>query len=123
MLPNGTKLQINNALCSSRSNRNMLSFKDIRQNGYHIETSSECNSEFLCISSIISCQKHVLEKLPSLSSGLYHTIIRTIEINFTMNQKFFDPKIFKLWHDQLGHPESIMRRHIIKNSHGHQLKN
>ena len=62
-------------------------------------------------------------KLPSLSSGLFHTNIRTIEINFTMNQKFFDPKIFKLWHDQLEHPRSIMMCCIIKNSHGHQLKN
>ena len=62
-------------------------------------------------------------KLPSLSSGLYHTNIRTIEINFTMNQKFSNPKIFKLWHDQLEHPGSIMMCLIIKNSHGYQLKN
>ena len=36
-LGNGTKLVINNALFSPESQRNLLSFKDIRQNGYHIE--------------------------------------------------------------------------------------
>ena len=113
MLPNGTKWQINDALYSSRSSRNLLSFKDIRQNGYHIKTSSEGNSEFLCITSTISCQKHVLEKLPSFYSGLYHTIIRAIKISLTINQKFSDPKIFKFWHDRLGHPGSIMMRRII----------
>ena len=94
MLLNGTKLQINDALYSSRSSRNLLSFKDICQNGYHIKRSSEGNYEFLCITSIISCQQHVLKKLSSLSFGLYHTIIRTIEINLTINQKFSNPKIF-----------------------------
>ena len=96
MLPNGTKLQINDALDSNRSNRNLFSFKDICQNRYHIEISTEHNSKFLSITSTISCQKHVLEKLPSLSSGLYHINIRTIKINFIVDLKFFDPKIFKL---------------------------
>ena len=38
VLPDGTKFQIDDALYSNKSNRNLLSFKDIRQNGYHIET-------------------------------------------------------------------------------------
>ena len=63
MLPNITKLQINDALYSNRSSRNLLSFKDILQNGYHIEISNEGSSEFFCITLNISCQKHVLEKL------------------------------------------------------------
>ena len=37
-LPNGTRFHINDALYSSKSRRNLLSFKDIRRNGYHIET-------------------------------------------------------------------------------------
>ena len=27
------------------------------------------------------------------------------------------------WHDQMGHPGSIMIRRIIENSNGHSLKN
>ena len=38
MLPKGTRFHINDALYSSKSIRNLLCFKDIRINGYHIET-------------------------------------------------------------------------------------
>ena len=37
-LPNGINFIIYDALFSSRSKRNLLSFRDIRRNGYHIET-------------------------------------------------------------------------------------
>jgi hypothetical protein len=47
LLPEGTKLIINDALYSSKSRRNLLSFKDIRRNGYHIETMTENNIEYL----------------------------------------------------------------------------
>ena len=54
MLPCGTIFHINDALYSVRSRRNMLSFKDIRHNGYHIETTSNNNKEYLCITHIVS---------------------------------------------------------------------
>ena len=38
MLRNGTRFHINDALYSSKSTRNLLNFKDIHINGYHIET-------------------------------------------------------------------------------------
>ena len=38
MLLNGIRFYINDALYSSKSTRNLLSFKDIPINGYHIET-------------------------------------------------------------------------------------
>ena len=41
VLPNGTHIFIQNALYSSNSKRNMLGFKDIKMNGYHIETIDE----------------------------------------------------------------------------------
>ena len=44
MLPNGTKFHINDALYSSTSIRNLLIFKDICRNGYHIETMNEGNT-------------------------------------------------------------------------------
>ena len=37
ILSNGTRLHINYVLYSSKSKRNLLSFKDIHKNGYHIE--------------------------------------------------------------------------------------
>jgi hypothetical protein len=122
LLPKGTKLMIDDALYLSRSRRNLLSFKDIRKNGYHIETMNERNCEYLHITSIINGQKILMEKMQALSSGLYDTNISTIESNMVTNQKLVDPKLFTLWHDRLGHPENIMMRRIIKSANGHPLK-
>jgi hypothetical protein len=47
LLPEGTKLIINNTLYSSKSRKKLLSFKDIWRNGYHIETMTENNIEYL----------------------------------------------------------------------------
>jgi hypothetical protein len=79
ILPKGTILCIDDALYSSKSRRNLISFKDIRLNGFHVETTNEGSEEYLYITSIISGQKLILEKLPAFSSGLYYTTIRIIE--------------------------------------------
>ena len=84
VLPNGTILSIQDALYSSNSRRNLLSFKDIRLNGYHVETRNEENMEYLCITST-DTQKGILEKLCALSLGLYYTTIRTIEAHNVMD--------------------------------------
>ena len=63
MLPCGTIFHINDVLYPIRSKRNMLSFKDIRHNGYHIETTYDNDKEYLCITHIVSSQKLVVEIL------------------------------------------------------------
>ena len=123
LLPCGTIFHINDVLYSVKSKRNFLSFKDIRHNGYHIETTYDNNKEYLCITHIVSSQKLVVEKLSTFSSGLYCTTITTIELNMVMSRKLSHPNIFMLWHDKLGHPGSTMIRRIIENLHGHPLKN
>ena len=85
ILPKGTKFCIHNALYSFKSRRNLISFKDIHLNGYHVETTNEGSDEYLYITSIISCQKLILEKLSAFSSGLYYTTIRTIESHVVMH--------------------------------------
>ena len=75
VLLNGTKLQIDDAFYSNKSNRNLFSFKDIRRNGYHIETMSHNENEYL----LITEQKKILEQLISSSYGLYQTTIRPLE--------------------------------------------
>ena len=75
MAPNGTIFHIKDALYYSKSTKNLLSFKDIRKNGYHIETMNEGNKESLYITSIIYGKNIVAEKLPAFSSGLYRTTI------------------------------------------------
>ena len=43
MLHEGTKLCIDNAIYSTKYERNLLSFKDIRGNGYYIKTTTKNN--------------------------------------------------------------------------------
>ena len=122
-LPNGTRFHINDALYSSKFRRNLLGFKYVCRNGYHMETMNENNVEFLYITSIIFGQKLIMEKLLGFSSGLYRTTIKPIESYVVVNQKFNDPKLLVIWHDRLGHPRSSMMHRIIEHSHGHPLKN
>ena len=106
LLLRGTKFIINDTLFFTKFQRNLLSFKDICLNGYHIETKNERDTEYLYITSIISGKICVLKKLHDLSSGLYYTNIRMFETYVTVNQKFTNT--FNVWHDRLGHPRSIM---------------
>ncbi|GAV88958.1 hypothetical protein CFOL_v3_32379, partial [Cephalotus follicularis] len=79
VLLNETQMCITDALYSTKSRRNLFSFKDICLNGYHIETTNENGKEYLYIIGNASDRKQILEKLPGLSSGLYIMKIRTIE--------------------------------------------
>ncbi|GAV90170.1 hypothetical protein CFOL_v3_33579, partial [Cephalotus follicularis] len=79
VLSNGTQSRIIDALYSTESRRNLLSFKDIRLDGYHIETTSENDKEYFYITYNASGRKQILEKLLGLSSGLYIMKIRAIE--------------------------------------------
>ena len=106
ILPMGAQLEIFDALYSPKSQRNLLSFEDIRRNGYHIETMNEENIKFLHITSIIHGSKKVVERLPTFSIGLYYTKISAIEANAIVNQKFTEN--ITVCHDRLGHPGSTM---------------
>ena len=70
LLSKGTHLEISDALYSPSSKRSLLSFKDIRMNGFHIETKGEGNKEFLQIIEIGQGYKKVLESIHALSTGL-----------------------------------------------------
>ena len=69
MLLKGTRFHINDALYSSKSIRNFLSFKDIHRNGYHIETMNDGSKECLYITSIVYGKKLVVEILLAFSTG------------------------------------------------------
>ena len=63
LLDGGTQLYIDDALYYSESQRNLLSFKDIRRNGYHVETTNEENVEYLYITCKISDKKMHIRKI------------------------------------------------------------
>ncbi|GAV91033.1 hypothetical protein CFOL_v3_34433, partial [Cephalotus follicularis] len=49
VLSNGTQMHIIDTLYSTKTRRNLLSFKDIHRNGYHIETTNENGKEYIYI--------------------------------------------------------------------------
>ena len=79
MLPNGTTLHIEDALLSTKTKRNLLSFKDVCHNGYHLETINENNNECLYITSYNMGNKTINEKLKTSILRLYCVPIRAIE--------------------------------------------
>ena len=121
-LPKGTILHIENAFLSSRSKRNLLSFKDVRRNGYHVETIYEQNKEYIGITSYKMGLKTIHEKLEASSMGLYCVMIKVVETYSTISWRLVNPDQFGLWHDRLGHPGATMMRRIIQNTKGHPLK-
>ena len=122
MLSNGTELTIKEALYSPCSGRTLLSIRDIRDDQYHVETSKENGSEFLCITSYEYGQKCIHEKLERLPSGLYITIIRAIETYHMASPMVGFQSTLLLWHDWIGHRRRDMIRRMLKASHGHHLK-
>jgi hypothetical protein len=65
----GTRFIIDNALFSTKSRRNLLSFKDIHHNRYYIETTNE-NDKYLHIVSNVSTKKKYWKN--------YHFIFRFV---------------------------------------------
>ena len=121
VFPKGTILHIENAFLSSRSKRNLLSFKDVHRNGY-VETIYEQNKEYISIPSYKMGLKTIHEKLEASSMGLYYVMIKAVETYSTISWRLVNLDQFGLWHDRLGHPGASMMRRIIQNTKGHPLK-
>jgi hypothetical protein len=118
----GTTLVIEDALLYPDSTHTLLSYRDIRKNGFHIETCDENNEEFLLITKNIGYGKVTLEKVSSLSSGLYYTYLKLVQ-HIAYKVIFYNVNAFQTWHDRLGYPGIGMMRKIITNSVGHNLSN
>ena len=88
LLPMDTQIFVKDALLYPDSKRILPSFKDIRSNGFHIETEIEQGTEYLLITKFNGYQKQVVEKLPSSPSGLYYTYIKPTEGYVTMKTIF-----------------------------------
>ena len=117
MLSNGIILTIAEAFYSPHSGRTLLSFKDIRDNNYHVEN----EVKFLCITSYEYGQKRILEKMKRIPSGLYTTTIRPIECHYVASPTTGTAHEITLWHDHFGHLGRIAMRQILKSSHRHPL--
>ena len=63
VLPMGTQITIEDALLYPDSKHTLLSYRDIRQNGFHIETRDDNNEEILLVTKD-DLAKKMLRKLP-----------------------------------------------------------
>jgi hypothetical protein len=68
VLPMGTQITIEDAILYPDSKRTLLSYRDIRQNGFHIETRDDNNKEILPVTKNSGYGKQIVEKIPSFPS-------------------------------------------------------
>jgi hypothetical protein len=78
-LPMSTQITMEDALLCPDLTRSLLSFKDIRKNGFHVETHMDNKEEFLLFTKLTGCGKQIYEKICSLQTGLYFIYIKPIE--------------------------------------------
>jgi hypothetical protein len=74
----GTQVTIENALLYLDSTRTLLSYRDIHKNRLHVVTHEENNEEFLYIIKKNEDGHDILQRIPSLPSGLYYTYIKSV---------------------------------------------
>nr|AAT93871.1 hypothetical protein [Oryza sativa Japonica Group] len=74
----GTPITIEDALLYPDSTRTLLNYRDIHQNGFHIETHMYNREEFLLLTKQNGYGKRICEKIPSCTSGLYYTYIKPV---------------------------------------------
>jgi peptide/histidine transporter 3/4 len=120
VLPMGTQIDIEEALLYPDSTRTLLSYRDIRKNGIHVETHEENNEQFLLLTKDTGYGKQTLERVPSFPSGLYYTYIKPVP-HVAYKVIFHNVDAFKTWHERLGHPGIGMMRKIMSNSSGHGM--
>jgi hypothetical protein len=117
----GTQVTIKNVLLYPNSTRTLLSYRDICKNELHIVTHQKNNEESLLITKTNGDDYDILERIHSLSSGLYYTYIKHVS-RVVYKVIFHNVDAFQIWHDRLGHPDVWMIRKIISNCIGHNLK-
>jgi hypothetical protein len=72
----GTQVTIGNALLYLDSTHTLLSYRDIYKYGLHVITHEGNNEEFIHIIKKNGDDNDILERIPSLPSGLYYTYIK-----------------------------------------------
>jgi hypothetical protein len=122
VLPNDTRIFIEEAFLYPSATRTLLTFKDIRRSSYHVTTAREGGAEYLHITAPDECEIKVVEKARGTSSGLYYSKIKPPPEYVAMSTILKNPESFRIWHERLGHPDLRMMRNIINNSAGHGIK-
>lgn len=111
-LPNGTTIDMQDAVFAPTSTRNLISFQDIRSSNLHIQTNRENKSEVLHLLSHTKTGQEIKESLRFQPPGLYVT---HIEAHYSAQEMQNQTEI---WHKRLGHPGTSMYQRITKDGTG-----
>jgi hypothetical protein len=87
----------------------------------YIITHEENNEKSLLITKTNGAGYDILQRIPSIPSGLYCTYIKPFP-HIAYKVIFHNVDAFQIWHNRLGHPGVGMMRKIIENCIGHNLK-
>jgi len=79
-LPMGTQILLEDALLYPDLTSTLLSNRDIRKNGLHVEAHEDNKEAFLLLTKLMGFGKKICEKFSSLQSGLYFTHINPIRV-------------------------------------------
>lgn len=102
-------IRVKSAIYAPTATRNLISFRDVRDNELHIHTSIDADNEVLHILKQSKSGMEVREILPVEPPDLY---IIQITAYHSEEKK---SKITATWHNRLGHPGLNMYHRIIKD--------
>lgn len=111
-LPQGTTIGIISAIYAPNATRNLTSFKDIRENGYHVHTSTNKDQEVLHIVQNSLEGIEIKETLFSYPLGFYVTTLQNFHLDTHRKT------MTEIWQYRLGHPEITMFQKMIKVTRG-----
>lgn len=112
ILPKGTTIEIESAIFAPKATRNLLSFRDIRANGLHIQTGMQDSKEVIHLISRSPEGSIIKETLTAFPLGLYATETHTLHAEIEPQS------ITKKWHTRLGHPGTSMFQRILRDVKG-----
>ena len=113
VMPRSTHIRISRDVYLPSSKRNLLSFQDIRRNGFHLRRAEEDNQELLQILDLEGCP---IENIPAYSSGM--NIVPLVCSSECEDAVF----CVNTWHERMGHPGVSMMRRIIPSTKWHNLQ-
>ena len=113
VMPGGIYIRISRVVYLPTSTKNLLSFQDIRRNGFHLRTAVEDNQKLLHILDRKGCP---IENILAYFSSMYIVLIICLskgeDAAFCVNT----------WHERMDHPGVSMMRRIIPSTKGHKLQ-
>jgi len=116
-LPNGTQIQVKDAIFSPTARRNLLAFNDVRKSGLSIHMNAKSDNLELTQhgehgNSIVETFYGKPNSLPSSEFSSPIAVIPNVSLTETIEGP--ERSLHQIWHARLGHPTNSTMRNLIK---------